>query len=82
LIVNRHFQSKDDALAEVKAAIRIATGDQGFGGRIDKENPLVVIAIGSPRDEEFSLQTLEQDLRDAGIASAKVIIDAFTAPRV
>lgn len=81
-IISRRFQSKEDALAEVKVAIGIATGDHGFGSKIDTDNPLVVIAIGSPTDEEFSLQTLEQELRDAGIASDRVTIDAFTAPRV
>jgi len=81
-VITRPYFSADpsDALQEVRMAVDIAFGPHGFAALFTPENPLLLIPIGDPRDERFSLEALTQELRSL-LLPERVALDGFTAPR-
>jgi len=70
-----------DALAEVRLAVEIALGDDGFADLFTRESPLRLIPIGNPLEERFSLQGLTAELQTLALPEGnRVVIDGFTAP--
>ncbi len=68
-----------DALQEVQAAVDIAFGPDGFAALFTPENPLLLIPIGDPRNPQFSLAALTQELRGLTLPD-RVTLDGFAPP--
>lgn len=79
-VVSRRYTDADYAREEARIAISIALGDHGFGRKITKENPLIIIPIGDPRHPDFSLEKLKEELKGLDDESDRVMVDGFSAP--
>jgi len=79
-VVSRRFMDISSAQEDAAIGISIALGAHGFGERITEEEPFIIIPIGDPSSEDFSLDRLYKELADLG--KERVIIDGFVAPAV
>jgi hypothetical protein len=74
-IISRGIQQAGDSVAEAKVAFNIATGDHGFGDKINVGNPFVFVVIGKTTEEAGRL-TLEL----SGLSNEKARIEKFVVP--
>lgn len=77
-VIGRKHMSKEACLAEVQVAKKIASGDHGFGPDFfTKENPFLLVAIGSTQEEA---DVLKEELENLDLGE-DVVIDSFVAPK-
>lgn len=81
-VISRRWLKRDYAKNELNLALSIALGGHGFGrDRFLNKSPLLIVPIGNPRDERFSLEALKQEIKECiGEYKNTAIIDGFTAP--
>lgn len=77
-VISRRFLPSAYAKEEVKVAIEIALGSHGFGSHITKEAPLVIVAIGDPDDDKFSLFNVNSEILEYAV-NPRVKCGGFTA---
>jgi hypothetical protein len=79
-VISRKHHNLEYSLKETEIAIGIACGDNGFGGFFSQE-PLVIVPIGDPNNEEFSLEKMTEELAPVvAELGVNIKIDGFTAP--
>lgn len=83
-VVSRAYAGKEQAMYEISLPAKIAK-EHGFGDRIDKDNPFVLVAIGKDREEteklKMELETMvHHNNSHKSYARDQVIVDGFTAP--
>lgn len=82
-VISRRLLDKEYSLRELEIAISIATGDHGYGDRISKVSPFLVIPIGSSDDQSFSAQKLVDETQKlVATCNGKVELSGFIAPKV
>lgn len=76
-IISRGIQKDSASVEEAKVAFSIATGDHGFGNKIDADNPFVFVVIGKTTEEADQLAS-----ELSGLVNERVKIEKFVAPTV
>ncbi len=80
-VISRKFIEADYAAEETGISISIATGDHGFGHKITKKDPFIIVVVGDPHNPNFSVKKLEKEaVAIAKKHGGKVVVDGFTAP--
>ena len=80
-VVSRRYLPSEYAREEVKVSVGIATGPHGFGARVTKEEPLLIVVVGDPHDPDFSEAHLREELKEIVERSdGRVVIDGFLKP--
>lgn len=76
--ISRKYLDAENAKKEVGVAVSIALGGHGFGKRITKESPLVIIVIGDSADSEFTRNKLQAEISSvADKNDGRVIVGGF-----
>lgn len=75
-VISRKYLDPEYARKETEIAFSIANGNHGFGGKITKEEPFLIIPIGDSRNSQFSYKTLKKELHKFA-GNDKILIDGF-----
>ncbi|MFH0861873.1 MAG: hypothetical protein V1875_02480 [Candidatus Altiarchaeota archaeon] len=82
-VISRRYLEKhyEYARQEIEISISIAMGPHGFGEMLTKEDPYMVVAIGDPQDDTFSVEKLRGEIEHlADKYGGRVKVDGFIAP--
>lgn len=81
-VINRGYLSEDYAKMEADLSVKIATGNHGFGDRIDQSHPFLLIAVADPNNPTLPSEKLRKELSEvAQHFQGRVRVDGFTPPQ-
>lgn len=81
-VISRRYLDEHYAKEDLKLSVDIAFGHHGFGkDRFTKDAPFILVVIGNPGDERFSLDQLTKEAKEVAKQYAgNVVVDGFIAP--
>lgn len=81
-VISRRYLDSEYAASDLKLSIDIAFGPYGFGkDRFTNDAPFVLVVIGDPIDDRFSLKELIKEAKKiAEHYDGNVVVDGFVAP--
>ena len=83
-VISRRYLDEGYAKGDLKLSVDIAFGPHGFGAnRFSNEAPFMLVVIGDPLDERYSLEQLTKEAKEVAMQfEGKVVVDGFVAPGV
>jgi hypothetical protein len=63
-VISRRYLDDKSSIDNLQLAIQIALGHHGFGKKITKDKPLMLVALGDPHDSMFDAAAMQKEMDD------------------